>query len=622
MRTTVLTNIYNEEYLLPFWLEHHKHVFDHGIIVDYWSTDKSVELCRKICPTWEVRTTKNTQFRAADIDKEFMELENSIEGIKVILNTTEFLLATDPLSKIFSESVTVKNPQISFSAIMYGVYSMLEKHPTTLENLLTGILEDDVRCQFEYYRGRRQVHNYPTGKYHLGRHDTYNPNIETNRLAILWLGYYPWNESMITRKLQVKTHIPESDVKNGHSFHHFYSREKFIKEHDERYEVSKPLQDVCPHLYTAINLHLEFIKNGYMHYSLIGRKNHGLTNQLQALIKAISDAYGKKEKVVIVDHFLDDFEKEDRTPISQIFNLDKMNAFLKKEYNILIFDKYDIKFTLDSITYGHPEKGLIDLTDYCLKHYYRDNYLYIRKNKNINDINGDPCHNVVKNLYIKYTINNYTIEEEYPEYCGYLQNDVYIEFLHSNYEFQFGCVNQINKDIFKQCLQKIEYTDEFVEKAVAFYKGLSLKEDDKINIIHLRLEDDSVYWSKTFHKTMTFEEYKKSLETKYIQLIQKNLNKTDKLILLSASLSNGVVDFLQENQYNYTFTEKHYTGREKNAIVDVLVSKYCNNVFIGNECSTFSYYIQRLLNKSVKKVFINLDNLSREEMVFYVYPDE
>jgi hypothetical protein len=32
---TVISHIFNEEYLLPFWLEHHRTIFDHGIIIDY-----------------------------------------------------------------------------------------------------------------------------------------------------------------------------------------------------------------------------------------------------------------------------------------------------------------------------------------------------------------------------------------------------------------------------------------------------------------------------------------------------------------------------------------------------------------------------------------------------------
>ena len=30
----LFSHIYNEEYLLPFWLNHHKNIFDHGVIID------------------------------------------------------------------------------------------------------------------------------------------------------------------------------------------------------------------------------------------------------------------------------------------------------------------------------------------------------------------------------------------------------------------------------------------------------------------------------------------------------------------------------------------------------------------------------------------------------------
>jgi len=35
----LFSHIYNEEYLLPFWLKHHKKIFDHGVIIDNFSTD-------------------------------------------------------------------------------------------------------------------------------------------------------------------------------------------------------------------------------------------------------------------------------------------------------------------------------------------------------------------------------------------------------------------------------------------------------------------------------------------------------------------------------------------------------------------------------------------------------
>ena len=70
MKLTVISGIYNEEYLLPFWLEHHRKIFDHGVIVDWHSTDRSLEIIREMCPTWEIRTTINSTFGADEIDQE------------------------------------------------------------------------------------------------------------------------------------------------------------------------------------------------------------------------------------------------------------------------------------------------------------------------------------------------------------------------------------------------------------------------------------------------------------------------------------------------------------------------------------------------------------------------
>ena len=44
-KTTCLIHIYNEEYLLPFWLYHHKDMFDDILIIDYRSNDKSIDFC-------------------------------------------------------------------------------------------------------------------------------------------------------------------------------------------------------------------------------------------------------------------------------------------------------------------------------------------------------------------------------------------------------------------------------------------------------------------------------------------------------------------------------------------------------------------------------------------------
>ncbi len=39
IKTYLFSHIKNEEDLLPQWLNHHKHMFDHGVIIDFGSTD-------------------------------------------------------------------------------------------------------------------------------------------------------------------------------------------------------------------------------------------------------------------------------------------------------------------------------------------------------------------------------------------------------------------------------------------------------------------------------------------------------------------------------------------------------------------------------------------------------
>lgn len=70
---------------------HHKQVFDHGILINRGSTDRSVEMCRIFAPNWEVRNSRVPEFDAEQVDNEVMDIESEVTGWKMTLNTTEFL---------------------------------------------------------------------------------------------------------------------------------------------------------------------------------------------------------------------------------------------------------------------------------------------------------------------------------------------------------------------------------------------------------------------------------------------------------------------------------------------------------------------------------------------------
>ena len=93
MRRIVISHFYNEAYLLPWWLKHHREMFDHGVLIDYASTDDSVAICRELVPDWEVIPSENAHFSALLCDFEVMKHEQRFpDAWKIALNTTEFLV--------------------------------------------------------------------------------------------------------------------------------------------------------------------------------------------------------------------------------------------------------------------------------------------------------------------------------------------------------------------------------------------------------------------------------------------------------------------------------------------------------------------------------------------------
>lgn len=90
----VVSHFFNEAYLLPWWLRHHRDVFDHGVLIDRCSTDESVNICRELVPSWEVVRSETAQFEAIMCDFEVMKHEARFPNAwKIALTITEFLVA-------------------------------------------------------------------------------------------------------------------------------------------------------------------------------------------------------------------------------------------------------------------------------------------------------------------------------------------------------------------------------------------------------------------------------------------------------------------------------------------------------------------------------------------------
>jgi len=356
-------------------------------------------------------------------------------------------------------------------------------------------------------------------------------------------------------------------------------------------------------------------------HSKIAGSGFGLTNQIFCLITDIIKAYNEKKNIVVVDKFSNDFSKNNYTCISEILDIDKTNIYLKNKYNIILVDKFKFKFIINSVQYGY-ENNSVDLTDFITSNCFKNNCLSIKKDINLNNIKGDPFFDHFKYLYINYSINNYSFNEKLQEKFNTLENDFVIDLSlnnnnNDNTNVCLSWINSINQNIFEDLLKNIHYHNCFINFTNEYIK-YNINLNDKVNVLHLRLEDDAItHWSKM--NNMSTIDYKNYIENKYIEIIKKYVKIDEQNILLTSSSSNSVINFLKNNNYNYKLTNKFFDDREKNAIIDLLLSQVCNNIFIGNfnlkklNGSTFTYYISQKINNDIKKIMIDLDRITDPE---------
>lgn len=225
MKRTLLCHFYNEEWMLPWFLNHHKTIFDHGIMIDYHSTDSSTSIIKEICPTWDIITSRNPNFQADTIDSEINDIERDIEGWRICLNVTEQLIG--------DYSILDDNPRQLLVPSVFFVDCDRQRLATydkpLYEQKVHGFMFNDSPQNF-LERRSRSLHNIPV---HYpanstaecmapGRHwNTYN----TDQLVTFYYGWCPFDQGQLARKLQIQTQIPLIDRQLNRGFHHITNKE-------------------------------------------------------------------------------------------------------------------------------------------------------------------------------------------------------------------------------------------------------------------------------------------------------------------------------------------------------------------------------------------------------------
>ena len=153
-------------------------------------------------------------------------------------------------------------------------------------------------------------------------------------------------------------------------------------------------------------------------------------------------------------------------------------------------------------------------------------------------------------------------------------------------------------DLTTYIIPNLKFTQRFYELANEILKQNKITVEP-CNVIHLRLEKDAInHWSK--QQNISAQEFKSLLEIKYINIINKFINKNFMTIVVASEYDNNVIKYLDDNHFFYCTTEKKFKERELNAIVDLIVSQKCNRTIIGFYESSFAYFAMIRVAKTLK----------------------
>ena len=248
-RSVVICHVYNEELLLPYWLAHHRRLFDHGVILDYASTDGTRAAFERAGLDWEFRPSRNEWFDPEAVDAEVMDVEAEFaEGVwKMALTVTEYLFASS-LDRITTGWRT------DVRAVAIDVAMMID--PPSHRALP---VSPRIPLYLQRHHGQigpsrhRFLHRALRGEYHVGRHRTNLPCESVDGLALKW-GYSPF-DAIKARKLQIGARIPEEAVRKGWGYQHMVDEEGLEQDYQRRQQdvrdllgdprFVQPLLDIC-----------------------------------------------------------------------------------------------------------------------------------------------------------------------------------------------------------------------------------------------------------------------------------------------------------------------------------------------------------------------------------------
>jgi len=222
-------------------------MFDYAVLLDYNSTDDSRETLKDIPPSWHVVSSVNSKFDAIRVDDEVQFWEQKFpQAWKICLTTTEFLVLPNLREMLSSLDRSIEVIRFPAFAMVGNDSHPLQRFVSLLKqrsqyaghDLLTDLLTGD-------HEASRFMHRLNSVKYLPGRHGI-GPEFSWQWSKLGFIAKYrwtPWPE-ILSRKAQIRSRIPESDLAKGWGAQHNTDREGLTKVRSDLLAHSK-IGDLC-----------------------------------------------------------------------------------------------------------------------------------------------------------------------------------------------------------------------------------------------------------------------------------------------------------------------------------------------------------------------------------------
>jgi hypothetical protein len=255
----LISHIRNEEYMLQWWIPHHLQKFDEVVIINYGSTDNTVDMIREMAPHWHIVDAWDEKFDCFRCDEQIFSLEQQIQQqypgtFTIALTITEFLVGntkfldreTGRHEKYIlacqmcdrDEEMYVE-PDPNIPLIKQRTFGYPEFYDETVKNDQQ-IYEQPIWKNFEtgeYHVGwfsdlkvspryQRCIRNGAYSTYDIGRH-YWRENIE-RRLKIACYYYSPITKKMIERKCRVQDNLNQQNIDDKFAYQHVGLTEETI----------------------------------------------------------------------------------------------------------------------------------------------------------------------------------------------------------------------------------------------------------------------------------------------------------------------------------------------------------------------------------------------------------